>query len=289
MSDSDSKQWAIVEILGRRKLPGRITEARRFGVEGVSVEVLLGPGQLSEPQFYVGASLFSVRPVTQEMALREAGTWQVRDTLRELGLSAPEIEGGPVALLSAGERTEGDLDAEQRIARARLRLQGPSSLLVHHLKQILNGSDVDPVEWKSLPDLTWLNETEEEGLHELLRYLQVMLLGGSEFVRALGMVKKLADELDATLGQVQSDDRSVDPDALALVKEAEEFLAKYARAFQRERENPGVLRPELWKFVNLLRNILRMDSVTPVNEPTPDTFADRPDDDDDIDDSELPC
>ena len=63
-----SGEYAIVEMLGHRKMVGRITEAERFGATFLSIEPLYC-GQLLNAVLVAGASLFQVTPCTAETAL----------------------------------------------------------------------------------------------------------------------------------------------------------------------------------------------------------------------------
>jgi hypothetical protein len=129
---TEGKTWHIVEIMGRRKLAGMAQEVRRYGVDGISVEPLIGDA-LGPMQFYPGTSLFAVREVTEQEARAAAQGWECRQSLQLMEIATP------VALLGDG----GALSLGERIEKARHRLKGPSALLQHHLARILRGEDVD--------------------------------------------------------------------------------------------------------------------------------------------------
>jgi hypothetical protein len=69
-------QWAIVELMGHRKLAGRVSEEIRFGVVMCRIDVpdvFLPPDSLPMPgftQFYGGSSLYSVTPTSEEVCRR---------------------------------------------------------------------------------------------------------------------------------------------------------------------------------------------------------------------------
>jgi hypothetical protein len=72
--------WAIVEIMGHRRLAGYVSEVSIAGAAMLRVDVA-GKEPGSEPkatQFYGGASLFCVTPTTEEVARKEANPpeWQ---------------------------------------------------------------------------------------------------------------------------------------------------------------------------------------------------------------------
>lgn len=63
--------WAIVEVMGHRRLAGYVTEEIRFGVPMLRVDVPRSePGTEPVTQFYPGTALFSVTPCTAEVVLR---------------------------------------------------------------------------------------------------------------------------------------------------------------------------------------------------------------------------
>lgn len=66
--------WAIVEIMGHRRLAGYVTEVSIAGAAMLRVDIA-GKDPGSEPkatQFYGGASLFCLTPTTEENARKEA-------------------------------------------------------------------------------------------------------------------------------------------------------------------------------------------------------------------------
>lgn len=166
-------QWAIVEVMGHRKIAGRARSVRQFGIDGISIEPVIGE-EIGRPQFYPGGSLFAVHSVTEEQARRIAGSYEVRESLRALGMSA-----APAVPLLAGDDA-GEL--RRRISRAQDRLQGPNTLLAFHLRKILNGDEVEPAEWSGLPNSIVLDENQEEGLNQALQYLQGEILAGGPLI-----------------------------------------------------------------------------------------------------------
>lgn len=66
--------WAIVEIMGHRRLAGHVTEESIAGAPMLRIDIPgpLGPGDVKATQYYGGASLFSLTPTTEEHARKEA-------------------------------------------------------------------------------------------------------------------------------------------------------------------------------------------------------------------------
>lgn len=183
--------WTIVEIMGHRKIAGRAMPVRQFGIDGISIEPIVGDA-LGRPQFYPGGSLFAVHSVTEDDARRAAGTWDVRQSLQALGISA-----APAVPLLAGDDAA---ELRRRITRAQARLQGPNTLLAFHLRKILNGDEVEREEWAGLPNSIILDENQEEGLNQALEYLQGEILAGGPLINhahpVWGHVKLLREILD---------------------------------------------------------------------------------------------
>lgn len=65
--------WAIVELMGHRRLAGHVSEAVQYGAPMLRLDV---PGQdgLIATQFYGGAALYCVTPTTEEIARAVAST-----------------------------------------------------------------------------------------------------------------------------------------------------------------------------------------------------------------------
>jgi hypothetical protein len=70
--------WAIVELLGHRKIAGRVTEQTIAGASLVRIDVPDVPGDdYNDPiagftQFYGASSLYCLSPVTEDVANRYA-------------------------------------------------------------------------------------------------------------------------------------------------------------------------------------------------------------------------
>jgi hypothetical protein len=63
---SEFKQWAILELMGHRKLAGLVSEENRFGTVMCRIDVP-GPDDKSVTQFYGGSSIYAVTPTTEEV------------------------------------------------------------------------------------------------------------------------------------------------------------------------------------------------------------------------------
>lgn len=72
-ADSPFAEWAIIELLGHRRLAGFVRDVELFGTRMIRLDV---PSEKSgEPeatQFYSPSSLYALTPTTEEVARRVA-------------------------------------------------------------------------------------------------------------------------------------------------------------------------------------------------------------------------
>lgn len=69
--------WFIVELMGHRRLAGRVTEHTLAGAGFLRIDV---PGPEDDPiatQFFLPASIYALTPTTEEMARRVAASCRV--------------------------------------------------------------------------------------------------------------------------------------------------------------------------------------------------------------------
>jgi hypothetical protein len=60
-------EWAVVEVMGHRRLAGRVTEQRLAGADLLRVDIPIHGGEFAT-QYYGGSSIFCLTPVTEEVA-----------------------------------------------------------------------------------------------------------------------------------------------------------------------------------------------------------------------------
>lgn len=60
--------WAIVELMGHRRLGGRVSQVEQYGVPMLRIDVPGVDGADVATQFYSGGSLYCLTPTTEEMA-----------------------------------------------------------------------------------------------------------------------------------------------------------------------------------------------------------------------------
>jgi hypothetical protein len=64
----DHYQWSIVELLGRRRVAGLVSEVERFGTKMLRIDIPKPGDGFLMTQFYAGAALYCVTPTTEKTA-----------------------------------------------------------------------------------------------------------------------------------------------------------------------------------------------------------------------------
>jgi hypothetical protein len=62
------KQWAILELMGHRRLAGEITDATIGGGAFLRIDIPGRDGKATSTQFYSPASVYCITPTTEEIA-----------------------------------------------------------------------------------------------------------------------------------------------------------------------------------------------------------------------------
>jgi len=85
--------WAIVELMGHRRLAGHVTEADQFGTKMVRLDIYDTTGADPEvTQFYGGGSVYCLTPTTEEIA-RKVGARSVPQPVTRYELEPPKPSG----------------------------------------------------------------------------------------------------------------------------------------------------------------------------------------------------
>lgn len=97
--------WAILELMGHRRLGGYVTEQEIAGHGMLRIDVPGEDGQTTASQFYSPSSLYCLTPTTEEMARAVAKRNQPEPVARwedrsppSLGFSLFAILAGPLLL-----------------------------------------------------------------------------------------------------------------------------------------------------------------------------------------------
>ena len=78
--------WAILELMGRRRLAGRLSEATIGGAKLIRIDIPLPTGEVT--QFYGGSAVYCITRTTEEIARRAAArlespapvsAWELRE------------------------------------------------------------------------------------------------------------------------------------------------------------------------------------------------------------------
>lgn len=105
--------WAVVELMGHRRLVGKVEEVEVAGAGFLRVEVL-GEGGAFTTQFYAPGAVYCVTPTTEQNALRCASLntvapvspWELR-----LPERAGQEHAGVEVFTELGQDTDPDLDS----------------------------------------------------------------------------------------------------------------------------------------------------------------------------------
>ena len=70
--------WAIVELMGHRKLAGLVSEETRFGTAMCRIDVPAAGEIAAFTQYYGGQSIYAMTPVSEQVARGVAAKLQAR-------------------------------------------------------------------------------------------------------------------------------------------------------------------------------------------------------------------
>lgn len=70
MSDDSTAYtgWAVVELMGHRRIAGHVSEAAQYGTAMIRIDVPTEDGRPPITQFYGGNSIYCLSPVTEDVA-----------------------------------------------------------------------------------------------------------------------------------------------------------------------------------------------------------------------------
>lgn len=89
MADNDTfESWAILELMGHRRLAGKVTEQEIGGTNMIRIDV---PGDPPATQFYSSAAIYCITPTTEEIA-RQVAASSRPEPVAQWELPAPAIE-----------------------------------------------------------------------------------------------------------------------------------------------------------------------------------------------------
>ena len=99
MSEVDSKafeEWAILELMGHRKLAGKVSEYTIGGAPFIRIDI---PGNAT--QFYSPSAVYCITPTTEELARQFAAShtpepvtrWELPEPVQEQEYEDAEFEG----------------------------------------------------------------------------------------------------------------------------------------------------------------------------------------------------
>jgi len=68
MADQPFQQWAVVELMGHRRMAGLVTEQEIAGQGMLRIDVAQTEGDVTVTQFYSPAALYCLTPVSEAVA-----------------------------------------------------------------------------------------------------------------------------------------------------------------------------------------------------------------------------
>lgn len=84
MSESEKpyEGWAIVELMGHRRLGGRVSQAEQYGVAMLRVDVPGDDGEIVATRFCGGSSIYALTPCSEQAARAVAKSNRVEPVTR---------------------------------------------------------------------------------------------------------------------------------------------------------------------------------------------------------------
>jgi hypothetical protein len=73
MTETTFDEWAVVELLGHRRLAGRVREVQLAGAGFLRLDIPATPGHGEQTQFIAPGSVYALHPVAEDVAVAFAG------------------------------------------------------------------------------------------------------------------------------------------------------------------------------------------------------------------------
>lgn len=103
--------WAILELMGHRRLAGRLSEATIGGGSFIRIDVPAGGDRQAATQFYAPGAVYAITPTTEDLARRVAHANRP-EPVSEFEIRRPRLSGGSVVDVEGEEPFEDDDDAD---------------------------------------------------------------------------------------------------------------------------------------------------------------------------------
>lgn len=94
MSAQTFAEWAILELLGHRRLAGYLTEQQIGGATFLRIDIPSAePNTLTATQYYAPSAVYGITPTTEDVARKvAAGSWSAPVQRWELPAAEPDEE-----------------------------------------------------------------------------------------------------------------------------------------------------------------------------------------------------
>ncbi len=93
-SEETFSEWAILEIMGHVRLAGRLSEHTIAGTAMLRLDIPASAGQPGYTRFFGGSAVYSISPVSEEIA-RAVAARSRPEPVQRFELQAPAVAGTP--------------------------------------------------------------------------------------------------------------------------------------------------------------------------------------------------
>ena len=109
MAESTAYQgWAIVELMGHKRLAGHVREVQQYGVTMMRLDALVDGGERLETNDVGGSAIYRIQHCSEEKARAD---WSVGRPVRQLTVGPPDSDGERDEV--DGEHDTEELDDDQ--------------------------------------------------------------------------------------------------------------------------------------------------------------------------------
>lgn len=111
------EEWAVIELMGHARAAGRIREQQIAGAGFLRLDVPGADGEIAYTRFYAPGAVYSITPVSQEVAVALAQRLNTPPVTR---WEIPQLEGSaqPMGCVTHPVGMDGDQDVTTTCAKA---------------------------------------------------------------------------------------------------------------------------------------------------------------------------
>ncbi|HUU60204.1 MAG TPA: acetyltransferase [Phycisphaerae bacterium] len=105
-NEQSFQEWCVVELMGHQRIAGYVTEQTIAGANLLRVDVPAGAGEPPMTRFFGPAAIYSITPVTENVA-RRAAAYLIRPPVQRWELPAPDRDAAEVAAEDDADEADG--------------------------------------------------------------------------------------------------------------------------------------------------------------------------------------